>query len=80
MKPFFVVEYSLLFGWKTREVEDLRLKRPTESMTRDIDYLYYMNQKYWIVAWFPHPDIPVKNNSIYKDSASEASLKVISSI
>jgi hypothetical protein len=42
--------------------------------------LYYMNQKYWIVAWFPHPDIPVKNNSIYKDSASEASLKVISSI
>lgn len=42
--------------------------------------VFYMNNEYWTIAWFPHPDIPVKNNSVYTDIAHKNSLKVISSV
>jgi len=37
-------------------------------------------EKYWLVSWLPHPDLPVKNNNIYNDVSAELTLKVISSI
>jgi hypothetical protein len=37
-------------------------------------------EKYWLVSWLPHPDLPMKNNNIYSDVSAELTLKVISSI